>query len=161
MLRPVRMASVGTGNGNVRLPSRALIPVRGPRAWRHTSSPTSHCPRMLQGPSGFFLVEIIFVLNLVSWVWWRCYQLPFKVVKACIFDGFIPLYDKVCWPKPVLVLAGCYGFIYLLLALCLMHCWWLYLLLRIAYKLVLAPGKGHDAGREEYEGDSDDEDKED
>lgn len=43
-----------------------------------------------------------------------------------------------------------------------MHVWWLYLLLRIAYKLVAAPGKGHDAGRDEYEGDSDDgSDKED
>jgi len=99
------------------------------------------------------------VANLASWTWWRIYQLPFRIVKACIVDGFMALYDQVCLGKPW-VIPGCYGFIYLLLALCLMHAWWLYLLLRIAARLLLAPGKTHDAGRTEYEGDSSEEEEE-
>ena len=104
-----------------------------------------------------FAVEITFVVNLLSWMWWRVYQLPFRIVRACIFNGFIELYQYFCAPYPVYVICSCYAFIWLLLALCLMHVWWLYLLLRIAAKLLTEPGKGHDAGREEYEGDSDDE----
>jgi len=54
------------------------------------------------------------------------------------------------------VICSCYAFIWLLLALCLMHVYWFYLLLRIAYKLIAAPGKAHKSANEEYEGDSDD-----
>lgn len=49
-----------------------------------------------QGPSRLFAVEIIFVLNLVSWAWWRIYQLPFRIVKACIINGFYAFYDDIC-----------------------------------------------------------------
>ena len=96
------------------------------------------------------------MLNLVSWAWWRVYQLPFRIVRACVMNGFVVYYDDLCRHRPLFVTCSCYAFVWLLFALCLMHVWWLYLLLRIAYKLIAAPGKGHDAGRDEYEGDSDD-----
>lgn len=115
---------------------------------------------MPQGPSRLFVVEIMFVVNLVSWVWFRVYQLPLRIVYSCIVDGFFVYFEDKCISQPLYVVGQCYAFIYLLLALCLMHVWWLYLLLRIAYKLIFAPGKGHEAGRDEYEGDSDDEDEE-
>lgn len=106
-------------------------------------------------------METIFVLNLISWTWWRIYKLPFSIVYACLVHGWVPLYDKITKGKGILIIGSCYAFVYLLLALCVMHVWWLYLLLRIAYKLVAAPEKeGHEAGRDEYEGDSEDETEE-
>ena len=105
----------------------------------------------------------MFVLNLASWAWWRVYQLPFRIVKACIYDGLSPCFKMTCAPKGLYFLCACSPFIALLIALCLMHMWWLYLLLRIAYKLVTATKKdrAHTAGKDEYEGSSDDESKED
>ncbi|KAJ1627217.1 hypothetical protein T492DRAFT_877151 [Pavlovales sp. CCMP2436] len=40
--------------------------------------------------------------------------------------------------------------------LCLMHVYWFFLLLRIAYNLIVLPAKAHKSANEEYEGDSDD-----
>lgn len=76
----------------------------------------------------------MFVLNLVSWAWWRVYQLPFRVVWACI-DGAAAAMRAVGRPRHEVATVDL--FVALLLALCLMHLWWLYLLLRIAYKLIM------------------------
>jgi hypothetical protein len=137
---------------------------RDPRASKsaHLARRSSPAVGASQGPSGLFAVEVTFVLNLVSWVWWRVYQLPFRIVRASVMDGFVNLYEPVCSSRPLYVICQCYAFVWLLLALCMMHVWWLYLLLRIAYKLVASPSNAHDATRDEYEGDSDDQgDKED
>ena len=44
---------------------------------------------------------------------------------------------------------------FMLICLLSMHIWWTFLFLRLAYKLIFSSEGGHQAGREEYEGDSD------
>lgn len=151
-------AAVAAARGGARAPRTrcGLRPARAADAPRGYTVLLDGARSRSQGPSKLFALEIVFVLNLVSWAWWRVYQLPFRIVRACVMNGFVVYYDDLCRHRPLFVTCSCYAFVWLLFALCLMHVWWLYLLLRIAYKLIAAPGKGHDAGRDEYEGDSDD-----
>ena len=100
------------------------------------------------------------MLNLASWAWWRLYQLPFRIVKTCALDMRATCFERVCAPKGLVLLCPCSPISALLIALCLMHAWWLYLLLRIAHALVRPAredGRVHAASKDEYEGSSDDE----
>jgi len=115
----------------------------------------------LEGPRNAFCLEAIFVFNLGGWFWWRIFKFGVVLVPACVVQGIYRPWHRACGQAFFGDL--CMGRLLntlLLSALCCMHAWWVYLLMRIAYKLVLAPGKGHDAGREEYEGDSEEEDSE-
>ena len=96
----------------------------------------------LDGAHSYFLVEIIFVVNLVQWIYWRLYVYPVKILYSCIWeslaytDNDIPLYTQSN---------------ILMVTLEFLHIWWTFLFLRIAYKLLLGK-KGSDVGDEEYEG---------
>jgi len=110
----------------------------------------------LEGAEGFFLSEIAFVGNLVSWTYYRLYVFPKEVIWASTLgeserfirniDHDAPFIDR--FPGLYLMCIALLG-----LLLCL-HIYWYLLLLRILWKIIKA-NNAHDAGREEYEGDSD------
>jgi ceramide synthetase len=129
----------------------------------------------LEDMKGFFASEIAFILNLASWLYLRLYILPYRVMYSAWFESrkfatqnntppsagwhkdgtfdqvesFIgnffmddlPMY----WPNCLL-----------LTLLFFMHIYWYLLFLRILMKIIR--GSAHEAGKEEYEGGSDDED---
>jgi ceramide synthetase len=110
----------------------------------------------LEDAGGFFLTEISFVANLIGWVYFRLYVYPFFIIDSSL-NGF----HTLCADKdkgnifantnpptmPFWNIANV-----LLMLLVILHIWWLFLILRIAYKL-LAGSNAHDIGKEEYEGD--------
>jgi len=101
----------------------------------------------LDADSGLFLAEGVFVLNLVTWAATRLWLYPSIAVRNAFYSiGSYPVVDN-SMPR-----TACRAF---LCVLYLMHCWWYYLFLRIAWKLIRG-NTGHDAGRD-YEGSSDSE----
>lgn len=105
---------------------------------------------------GFFMTEILFVLNLVTWVYFRLYRFPIFVVYGGVWLG----YSSQCGvPEAVGTLAKCYTAgtcltsCVLLSALCCLHVFWFYLILRIAARL-LSGKNANDAAKAEYEGNS-------
>lgn len=101
----------------------------------------------VEGAHGYYVTEICFVLNTyVSWPYLRLYVFPLHIiwgtrylyVEMCGVNGTFPDHASAQYGQ------------YMLMALALLHCFWFYLLNRIAYKLVM----GNDAnkvGDEEYE----------
>lgn len=90
--------------------------------------------------NGFPFTEIIFIIGLVAWTFFRLYLFPFYLLRSAIFES-APSCEDVgisCTVHRVslIVLQG-------------MHIWWTYLLLKI-----LISGITHKAGAEAYEGDS-------
>jgi ceramide synthetase len=140
----------------------------------------------LEGASGRYIVETVFVSNLVSWVYFRLWLFPTKVIwRGCLGAGHDPATGALTfggrmddpfdprapdhlaagyarefgaassdfwWHRFRVQRAGCA----LLVLLLVLHVYWFFLFLRIGVR-ILATGSGHQAGREEYEGDSDDE----
>jgi hypothetical protein len=45
----------------------------------------------LEGARGFFATEIAFALNLISWIYWRLYQFPLRVVRSSIVDSHVQM----------------------------------------------------------------------
>jgi len=108
------------------------------------------------GPKFFFLTEVFFMSNLGSWLYLRLWRFPW-LIHTCFITS-----QATCAPPDIrgkwwlgsrdeipyqLVLIG---LLFILLAL---HFYWFALFLRILYRLV-SGSNAHDAGREEYEGDS-------
>merc|ERR1712032_1092146 len=100
----------------------------------------------LDADSGTFLAEIFFVANLISWAVIRLWVFPTLVIRSSLIDfpDVLPLLHPVVLCRVLLVV------------LLLMHIWWYYLFLRIAYRMLAGQGT-HNAGRQEYEGSSDSE----
>jgi len=109
----------------------------------------------LEGPRGLFLSEISYLVNLVMWSYWRLYEFPTRVIHTAFVSSAaacLPVYEFPAifpaglefWPLANAMLG----------ALLVLHVWWYFLMLRIGYKLVMGIN-AHQAGREEYEGDSD------
>jgi ceramide synthetase len=121
----------------------------------------------VQGRKGFFLVEIAFVTNLVTWAYFRLYLYPTKALYSAMFESIIevgvtpedfwdmPMEDKfyTAWNMPGHNISNI-----LLLLLQILHIFWFFLLLRILFKLVSGT-KAHKIGEEEYEGHSTDNDE--
>eukprot|EP00808_Paulinella_micropora_P002476 g21279.t1 len=123
-----------------------------------------------------FLGEIIFVFNLVSWIYLRLYYFPFRIIRMLIFD----VYRMYCAPLapfasffegPPWCLERSFpsgkslhgiSFLYdwtimtvLLSLLAVMHVLWFWLLLRIITKVLKQTSNTGHLVKEEYEGDSD------
>lgn len=101
---------------------------------------------------GFFLVEIAFTMNLVSWFYFRLYKFPMEVIykgawlggTACL-PGSGTVMDK-CLEHSVF----CFGNIGALLILFVLHVFWFFLFLRILQRILA--GDASEAGKHEYEG---------
>jgi hypothetical protein len=113
----------------------------------------------LDGPRGAFISELAYVSAVVSWLYYRMYQYPFRVMHAAFVfsyriaavvprldDGFLELFptDVPFWQPTNL----------LLLVLQLLHIYWFYLLFMVGYRILTESTR--QASRAEYEGDSDD-----
>jgi hypothetical protein len=117
----------------------------------------------LENRKGFFASEIAYVLCVLSWIYFRLYEYPFRV-----------LYGSLTVPYTLLLRTPrkSYGFLGLeffpsdlpwhfhlnvmLLVLLLLHIYWFHLFLMIGYRILTESAR--EASRQEYEGDSDDED---
>lgn len=117
----------------------------------------------LESFHGLFISEIIFVINLCTWAYFRLYRFLFHVIYCSLVVAHKINYklisDKATgnfltdfWQSPLLDnVPGYLACNCLLTLLWFLHCWWFYLLLRIAYRL-LSKTTAHEIGREEYEG---------
>lgn len=106
----------------------------------------------LDADAGYYLTEIVFVVQLGTWAYSRLYIYPLMAV--------IPAWNSVApFSTNNFQLAGLYLMDSFLTFLVVLHIWWYFLFCRILYRLVTAES-AHDAGREEYEGDSHSEDDE-
>jgi len=110
----------------------------------------------LENSAGMFVVETVFVGNLMSWVYWRLYTYPLHVLNSALIESHQLianhhngqlLYNLS--PFPFWLTSNC-----LLVLLQVLHIFWFFLFLRIAYRLVMEGG--HKAGAKEYEGESSD-----
>lgn len=116
----------------------------------------------LEGPRGWFASEIAYVTALVVWVYYRLYELPFRVMHTVIVLSY-----RVCAPLPR-VSDGLLGLFppdmplltessILLVILFILHLYWTFLLVRVGYRIITESAA--QASREEYEGESDVEDE--
>lgn len=129
----------------------------------------------LEGKNGFFLVEIAYASTLAMWGYFRLYYYPIYIIGQGTIST-INYFGTIFLPegaRPVLVYiaetlgpqSSEYYYVFytanlanaLLLLLFLLHIWWGALLLRILFKMIKA--NPHMAGKEEYEGESEDEDE--
>lgn len=118
----------------------------------------------LDASVGAFLVEISFGTHMFVWPTFRGYFFPFKIIAATFSNAakahiLVPL-ETTTWEvltSPFLVPECPPGWVLRLAMLCLLvlHAWWYWLSIKIVIKLVTGEN-AHDAGREEYEGDSSD-----
>jgi hypothetical protein len=100
----------------------------------------------LDADAGYYITEVVFILQLGTWAFARLYIYPFMVV--------IPAWNCVGPFSSTLVQEwGLKLMCAFLTFLVVLHIWWYFLFCRILYRLVTSES-AHDAGREEYEGDS-------
>ena len=118
----------------------------------------------VQGPRGFFLVEIAFVFNLMTWAFFRLYIYPKKALFTSMFESPIELgvspaeFADYTIEQKIDFMIGMDGYIVsntLLDVLLVLHIFWFFLLVRILVKLISGT-KAHSAGEDEYEGQSTD-----
>jgi len=100
----------------------------------------------LAGRKYLFLTELCFVSNLITWSLLRLWYFPAKILWSAWTEN--PACESQ-WDCRLMR-----GLLHILLA---MHVWWYFLFLRIAWRL-FTQHSAHAAGREEYEGSSDEED---
>jgi hypothetical protein len=121
----------------------------------------------MEGPKGFFGVEISYVMCVLSWLYWRLYQYPFRVIHASLVVPFtlllktprypirIPYLDLEYFPADLPYHFESNVLLFLLLG---MHIYWFQLFLMIGYRMLTESTR--EASRQEYEGDSDEEEEE-
>jgi hypothetical protein len=109
----------------------------------------------LEGRQGWFASEAVYVSSVVSWIYYRLYQFPFRVMhSSCVLAyrasqapdrGFLGVFAP---DLPFLfhnnVLLAC---------LLGMHVYWFYLLAMVGYRIITESAA--QASRIEYEGESD------
>ena len=113
----------------------------------------------MEDAAGFFLTEIAFVAMLGTWLWWRLFVFPTRVLSSVIF-GYHAMHADHHAGQPLSnlfpsTMPWWFASAALLCFLQCLHCWWFFLFVRIAYRLLA--GGAHEAANEEYEGGSDDE----
>ena len=111
----------------------------------------------LEGPPFLFFVEISFVVNAFTWAYFRLYVFPFYLIDSALI-GFHTLCADAhngdilanLFPStmPFWLFANV-----MLVFLAVLHVWWFYLILRIAYKLIMGI-KAADIADDEYEGEA-------
>ena len=119
----------------------------------------------LEDSHGWFLTEITFGLNLMSWMYFRLYYFPVYVLYYGSYSGYAANCgdDDLSGTLDRCLSAGsCFQSGLGLFLLSCLHWVWFYMLLRIAYKLLCTKKSSSQIGREEYEGqsESDNENKE-
>ncbi len=123
------------------------------------SLPPAPYPRR-EGMSGFMATEIAYVSCVLSWVYFRLYQFPFRAIRASFVE---PLRLLAKHPRVASVVLGLEWFppdlpLYtelnmLLFTLLALHVYWFHLFLMIGWRIVNEGPR--EASRQEYEGDSD------
>ena len=83
------------------------------------------------------LTEILFVINLLTWIACRLALFPFTCIRSAWYE--LETY-RTCTASPA-GHSACWSTIPLLLSLQAMHVWWVYKLILMALRLI----KGHDA----------------
>jgi len=111
-----------------------------------------------EGPKYFFLTEVGYVASMVAWAYWRFYQLISRVIYDTLIETHALLIHDETGGKPWLnpapsILPWYVTANLMLFGLLLLHIYWYFLLARIGVRM-LSQG-AHDAGRAEYEGESD------
>lgn len=99
----------------------------------------------LEGPGGFFLSEIAFVVNLITWTYYRLYLFPKEVIWASTFGASERFIRDIDYDAPFVDrFPGLYIMcVSLLCLLFVLHIYWYLLLLRILWKIVKA-NNAHD-----------------
>jgi TLC domain len=134
----------------------------------------------LEGKRGFFLSEIAYVSCIVSWVYYRMWQYPFRVMKGAgpdalsvlgppapyspdgSFLGMLTHNSISDWMTYIGRVHNEIGIAFyvpghvLLFTLLCLHFYWFHLLFMIGYRIVTESAR--EASRQEYEGDSEAED---
>lgn len=114
----------------------------------------------LEDRRGWFASEIAYVACVCAWVYWRLYQLPFRVIKGAFIDSKAVLAGEnhTCTGIDCMFPPNMPGFLALnslLWLLQLLHIYWAHLFFMLGYRIVTESAR--EASRQEYEGDSDDE----
>mmetsp|Transcript_34569 Transcript_34569/g.68001 ORF Transcript_34569/g.68001 Transcript_34569/m.68001 type:complete len:357 (-) Transcript_34569:1302-2372(-) len=108
----------------------------------------------LEDGHGMFVTEILFVSNLLGWIYFRLYRFPVFVIYEGVWKG----YPDNCGLSSAnnnrfdrcMSIGTCMQSFVLLCGLCVLHLYWFALLVRIAMKI--ASKGASNAGKEEYEG---------
>lgn len=115
----------------------------------------------LEERRGFFASELAYFACICGWVYWRLYQYPFRVIRGALIEPY-----RLYAPQPRLSSDGGLGVFMrdmplyaemnaLLLTLLALHVYWAFLLFMVGYRIITESAR--EASRQEYEGDSDDE----
>lgn len=117
----------------------------------------------LEGPKGFFLSELAYASCVISWIYWRLYEFPFRVLKGSLIRPVqlvtrhsrspTTFFGIELWSPDLPYSTETNLLLFALLAL---HVYWFHLFLMIGYRILTESARA--ASRQEYEGDSDDED---
>jgi hypothetical protein len=114
----------------------------------------------LEGRQGWFASEIVYLSSVFSWIYYRLYQFPFRVMySSCVLayqasraaDAERGLWGVFAPDLPFLFHNNV-----LLTCLLGMHIYWFYLLAMVGYRIITESAT--QASRIEYEGESDVED---
>jgi TLC domain len=117
----------------------------------------------LEGQKGFYLTEISYISCLLSWIYYRLYQFPVRVMKASLYDTYVHMdklppgkqsYLQGIMPDAMIIYLGLNV---LLGILFIMHIYWFNILARIGFKIVFASPR--EASRDEYDGESEEEEE--
>ncbi|TMW60692.1 hypothetical protein Poli38472_000734 [Pythium oligandrum] len=118
----------------------------------------------MEGFGGLFATEILFVVLIVDWIYFRMYLFPVNVIKSTLIENresCMPLAEAHDFTNLTPCVPSWFLFNALLITLFFLHIWWGFLIIRVAVGVIT---KGaHETGKEEYEGtsDSDSDSKED
>ena len=118
----------------------------------------------LENQRGYFASEIAYVVCVLSWIYFRLYQFPFRVVRGSLT---VPYTLLLRTPRESYSFLGLEFFPsdlpwhfhlnVMLFALLLLHIYWFHLFLMIGYRILTESAR--EASRQEYEGDSDEEEE--
>ncbi|DBA03318.1 TPA: hypothetical protein N0F65_011677 [Lagenidium giganteum] len=111
----------------------------------------------LEGLRGFLVCEILYVILLVDWSYFRIYLYPAKLIRTAFIENRLAsmtvedAYDFTnLFPNPGP--PSWFLFNVLLITLYFLHVWWGFLIFRLLFGIM---NKGaHEAGKDEYEGNS-------
>ena len=118
----------------------------------------------LENRRGLFASEIAYIVCVLSWVYFRLYEFPFRVVRGSLT---VPYTLLLRTPRESYSFLGLEFFPsdlpwhfhlnVMLFALLLLHIYWFHLFLMIGYRILTESAR--EASRQEYEGDSDEEEE--
>eukprot|EP00461_Guttulinopsis_vulgaris_P000413 UN00413 len=122
----------------------------------------------IEGPQHFFAVEAAYFFTMVMWFYYRLWYFPYYLIwngpvwglgfLGPSVHGDLPVVEQFSPEQLSSQLFVGWTSLCLLVLLFLMHIWWFFLLFRIFLRMLTAKAVSHQAGAEEYEGNSDDED---